>query len=71
MLMSQERHKDDIDVTRVKEAILNTNCFEPIHLSKFGIFYFIDGGNHRICQAKFLRLETVPCEVTEYVKLLW
>ena len=72
MLMSLERHKDDIDVTSVKEAILNTKCFEPIRLSKFGNFFFIDGGgNHRVCQAKFLGLETVPCEVTEYVKLLW
>ena len=24
-------------------------------------------GNHRVCQAKFLGLETVPCEVTEFV----
>ena len=48
------------------EAILNTKCFEPIRLSKFGSLYFIDGGgNHRVCQAKFLGLETVPCEVTE------
>lgn len=69
MLMSLERHKDDYDVTRVEEAILNTKCFEPIHLSKFGNHYFIDGGcNHRVCQAIFLGLETVPCEVTEYVQ---
>ena len=70
MLMSLERHKDDIDVTSVQEAILNTKCFEPIQLSKFGNFFFIDGGgNHRVCQAKFLGLETVPCEVTEFVKV--
>ena len=68
MLMSLERHKNDFDVERVKEAILNTQCFEPIQLSKFGPTYFIDGGgNHRVCQARFLGLETVPCEVTEYV----
>lgn len=68
MLMSLERHKNDFDVEKVKEAILNTQCFEPIQLSKFGSIYFIDGGgNHRVCQAKFLGLETVPCEVTEYV----
>lgn len=68
MLMSLERHKNDIDVEKVKEAILNTQCFEPIQLSKFGPIYFIDGGgNQRVCQAQFLGLGTVPCEVTEYV----
>lgn len=68
MLMSLERHKNDYDVEKVKEAIFNTQCFEPIQLSKFGSSYFIDGGgNHRFCQARFLGLDTVPCEVTEYV----
>ena len=68
MLMSLERHKNDYDVEKVKDAIVNTQCFEPIQLSKFGSIYFIDGGgNHRVCQAKFLGLETVPCEVTEFV----
>lgn len=68
MMMSLERHKNDFDVEKVKDAILNTQCFEPIHLSKYGDFYFINGGgNHRVCQARFLGLEMVPCEVTEYV----
>jgi len=68
MLMSLERHKNDYDVEKVKEAIFNTQCFEPIQLSKFGSTYFIDGGgNHRVCQARFLGLDTVPCEVTEYM----
>ena len=68
MLMSLERHKNDFDVETVKEAIFNTECLEPIQLSKFGSIYFIDGGgNHRVCQAKFLGLEAVPCEVTEFV----
>lgn len=67
MMMKLDRHKDDFDVESVKDAIFNTKCFEPIHLSKYGDFYFISGGgNHRVCQAKFLGLETVPCEVTEY-----
>lgn len=68
MMMNLERHKNDFDIEKVKEAILNTQCFEPIHLSKYGDIYFINGGgNHRVCQAKFLELETVSCEVTEYV----
>lgn len=68
MMMSLEMHKNDFDVEKVKEAILNTQCFEPIHLSKYGDIYFINGGgNHRVFQAKFIGLETVPCEVTEYV----
>ena len=68
MMMKLDRHKDDFDVERVKDAIFNTKCFEPIHLSKYGELYFINGGgNHRVCQAKFLGLETVPCEVTEFV----
>lgn len=68
MIMNLERHKVDTDIEAVRAAILDTGCFEPIQLSKFGDMYFIDGGgNHRVCQAKFLGLETVPCEVTEYV----
>lgn len=59
MLISLERHKDDYDVEKVKEAILNTESFEHIHLSKFGIFYFIDGGgNHCVYHAKFMGLKT-------------
>lgn len=68
MMMSLQRHKNDFDVEKVKEAILNTQCFEPIHLSKYGDIYFINGGgNHRVCQAKFLGIETVQCQVTEFV----
>lgn len=68
MMMNLERHKTDFDVKKVKEAIFNAKCFEPIHLSKYGDIYFINGGgNHRVCQAKFLGVETVPCEVTEFV----
>ena len=68
MMMKLDRHNDDFDVERVKDAIFNTKCFEPIHLSKYGELYFINGGgNHRVCQDKFLGLETVPCEVTEFV----
>ena len=68
MMMKLDRHKDDFDVERVKDAIFNTKCFEPIHLSKYGDLYFISGGgNHRVCQAKFLGLKTVTCEVTEFV----
>lgn len=67
MMMTLERHKEDTDMNAVKEAINNKECFEPIQLSKFGDLYFIDGGgNHRVCQAKFLGLETVPCEVREW-----
>lgn len=68
MMMSLERHKEDHDVEAVRAAIFNTNCFEPIQLSKYDDIYFIDGGgNHRVCQAKFLGMDMVPCEVTEYV----
>ena len=68
MMMSLARHNDDFDVDKVKASIYNANCFEPIHLRKYEDLYFIDGGgNHRVCQAKFLGLEMLPCEVTEYV----
>ena len=67
MLMNLERHKKDKDEESVSNAINNTQCFEPIQLSKFGNIYFINGGgNHRVCQAKFLGMETVPAEVTEW-----
>lgn len=68
MLMSLDRHKDDYDEESVRRAIGDTGFFERIHLRRYGDLYFIDGGgNHRVCQAKFLGMETVPCEVTEYV----
>lgn len=68
MMMSLERHRDDFDVEKVKEAIFNTQYFEPIYLSKYGDIYFINGGgNHRVCQAKFLGIETIQCVVTEFV----
>lgn len=67
-MMSLERHRDDFDVEKVKEAIFNTQYFEPIYLSKYGDIYFINGGgNHRVCQAKFLVIETIQCVVTEFV----
>lgn len=68
MLMSLNRHRSDDDVERVMAAINNTQVSERICLSKYGDAFFIDGGgNHRVCQAKILNLETVPCKVTENV----
>lgn len=68
MLMSLNRHRSDVDVESVFAAINNTQVSDRIRLSKYGDAYFIDGGgNHRVCQARILNLETVPCEVTEFV----
>lgn len=68
MMMNLARHNDDYDVDKVKSIIYNTKVFSRIHLCKYENMYFICGdGNHRVCQAKFLGLEMVPCEVTEYV----
>lgn len=68
MLMSLKRHRSDYDVEKVIAAINDTQVSDKICLSKYGDAYFVDGGgNHRVCQAKMLNLETVPCEVTEYV----
>ena len=68
MMMSLARHNKDFDVEKVKEAIYGGNVSSPIHLCKYENMYFISGdGNHRVCQAKFLGLEMVPCEVTEFV----
>ena len=70
MLMSLERHKEDMDEASVRRAICDGGALEPIRLSKFGELYFIDGGgNHRVCQARMLGVEKVICEVTEYHKL--
>ena len=68
MMMNLTRHKNDFDVEKVKASINNANAFNKIHLCKYENMYFVDGdGNHRVCQAKFLGVEMVPCEVTEYV----
>ena len=70
MLMSLERHKEDVDKEGVRRAILSGWTLEPIRLSKFGDLYFIDGGgNHRVCQARFLGVEKVKGEVREYLQL--
>lgn len=68
MLMSLKRHRSDYDINSVIAAINDTRVADRRSLSKYGDAYFIDGGgNHRVCQAKILNLETVPCEVTEFV----
>lgn len=68
MMMSLKRHTNDHDVERVFHAINDTDDRDRIRLSKYGEAYFIDGGgNHRVCQAKLLGLDTVPCIVTEFV----
>ena len=67
MLISLERHKEDMNEKSVRRAIRDSDALEPIQLSKFGDLYFIDGGgNHRVCQARFLGVETVLCEVREW-----
>lgn len=48
--------------------IIVVTAWRGNHFSKYGDIYFINGGgNHRVCQAKFLGIETVQCEVTEFV----
>ena len=69
MLMSLERHKEDVDEVSVRRAICDGGALEPIRLSKFGELYFIDGGgNHRVCQARMLGVEKVKGEVREWGK---
>lgn len=69
MLMSLERHKEDVDEESVRRAICDGGALEPIRLSKFGELYFIDGGgNHRVCQARMLGVEKVRGEVREWGK---
>lgn len=69
MLMSLERHKEDVDEESVRRAICDGGALEPIRLSKFGELYFIDGGgNHRVCQARMLGVEKVKVEVREWGK---
>lgn len=48
--------------------IIVVTAWRGNHFSKYGDIYFINGGgNHRVCQAKFLGIETTQCEVTEFV----
>lgn len=68
MLMNLKRHCSDHDVERVVQAINDIHDTDRIRLSKYGDYYFIDGGgNHRACQAKILGLDTLPAVVTEFV----
>lgn len=67
MLMSLDRHKEDVYENRVKEAIYNNSFYELIHLRKNRVLYFVDdGGSRRGCQEKFMGQVSVPCEVTVY-----
>lgn len=57
-----------VDWEEEMTEIIVVTAWRGNHFSKYGDIYFINGsGNHRVCQAKFLGIETVQCEVTEFV----
>lgn len=67
MLMGLNRSKHSCNIEATIKAIHNLKG-NKISLAKYDCYYFIEGdGNHRVCQARFLRLEKVPCVVNEYV----
>ena len=66
MLSALKRHNRlacDYDIEVVKNAISHN----PPSVLEIDGKYFIIGGNHRLCQAKFLEISTVNCWVTKCV----
>jgi hypothetical protein len=65
MFQNLKRHKNVKDIEFIKSVIL-----DPFRggkgLIKLGSYYYINGGNHRYCHAKFFEMGKIPSDVTEY-----
>lgn len=66
MLAHLPRQRYDVDEDSVKMAIADDKASERKSVAKYGEDYYILSGNHRLCQAKMLEIETVICYVYEY-----
>lgn len=52
---------------RVNQAFADGKSLPPVSLYKFGDFYFVKDGNHRVSVAKHNRAEYIDAEVTEFI----
>lgn len=50
-----------------QEIICLNNGSSPVALEKYGDLYFVKEGKHRLVHAKFLKMESLRCRVTEFV----
>lgn len=64
MLSNLKRHKDDTDIEYITSII--QKMYDDKSVVEYDGKYYISGGNHRLCQAKFLEIKKVHCYVTRY-----
>lgn len=64
MLSNLKRHKTDNDIESIRERILKENDDKSV--KEYNGKYYIAAGNHRFCQAKFLGIVKVHCNVSKY-----
>lgn len=70
LLCSLKRFDHIIDSNQTKEQVINHIHYEhreEKYVSKFGDQYITTGGQHRLCLAKFLDIELVEVNITEYI----
>lgn len=64
MLSNLKRHKTDNDIESIREIILKKDDGKSVN--EYNGKYYIAEGNHRFCQAKFLKIPKVYCWVSKY-----
>jgi hypothetical protein len=52
---------------RVNQAFASNISLPPVSLYKFGDFYFVKDGHHRISVARYRRADFIDAEVTEFL----
>ena len=52
---------------RVNQAFASNVSLPPVSLNKFGDFYFVKDGHHRISVARYHGAEFIDAEVTEFL----
>lgn len=62
-----KRYSDYYTKNSFLEYINSKSEFPGLSFAKFGDYYSISEGNHRVCQAKFAQLEYLITDVTEFM----
>ena len=58
----------ETDPDKVRTDIIKeNNGTSPVHLNKYGDKYYVAEGRHRTANAKFLKMESMRCIVTEFL----
>lgn len=66
MFRNMPRNHNNLDSKDIIMFIQNESIGEKKRVAKYGDEYYIISGNHRICHAKFLKIDILTCNITEY-----